>query len=273
MRRWIALFEHNDLSAWARGYSCVIPHPPAEAIHPYTDYDWTYDPAYPVADIAGGDWTEWMKDEMEMWAEEGEPTRYDDMFDRPIMDPIILVEINGVGWLWDGCHRVGAASMLGQTTLQAVVGRLKRLTEDFDYEGWSEDVDPSYEQEMKPERLPATPENIHRAKQFVMQKWAERHAERGYDAPEDLSNACKFTSLFARDVFGGRLRGSMAHQFVQAEDGTIIDLNLDAKDVKALGDHAHHHDDELFWGNPEHKEALDSCRPRVSQWVAEFLGR
>lgn len=142
---------------------------------------------------------------------------------------------------------------------------------DFDYEGWSEDVDADYEQDMKTAHLPATVDNIHRAKDFLMGKWVEWHQERGNDHPEDLSNSCKFSSLFAREVFGGRLRGNHLHQFVELPNGQILDLNIDARDVLNMGAHAHHHDDELFWGNPEHKESLDSCRPRVAQWVAEFI--
>lgn len=147
------------------------------------------------------------------------------------------------------------------------------LTEsyEFDHEGWADDVDPDYESEVYPARLPATPENIARTKRFVMQKWIERAEERGTLAPPtDLSNSCKFSSLFAREIFGGRLRGHQAHQFVEL-DGRVLDLNTDALDVQQLGADAHQHDDEYFWGNPEHQEALDSCRPRVKAWVEEFL--
>lgn len=145
---------------------------------------------------------------------------------------------------------------------------------DFDHEGWSEHVDLDFEQDLKPARLPATPENIERAKRFVMNKWVERAKERHEPkVPIDLSNACKFSSMFAREIFGGRLRGNQAHQFVQLADGKIVDLNSDARDVLALGDNAQHHDEELFWGNPDHVDALDSCRPRVKLWVKEFLGQ
>jgi hypothetical protein len=152
-------------------------------------------------------------------------------------------------------------------------GFVDSLTEgyEFDHEGWSDDVDPEFEQAVKPARLPATPENIARARDFVLEKWQERGRERGYEV-SDLTNSCKFSSLFAREIFGGKLRGSQAHQFVELPSGKILDLNIDAKDVRALGDNAHDHDDDYFWGNPEHKEAVDSCRPRVAQWVAAFLG-
>lgn len=125
----------------------------------------------------------------------------------------------------------------------------------------------------KPARLPATPENIARAKEFVMKKWIERFRERsGPNAspPTDLTDSCKFSSLFAQEVFGGSLRGNGDHQYVETPKGEIIDLNIDAQDVKQLGDRAHRHDD-LFWGSRDHRVSLNSCRGRVADWVKEFL--
>lgn len=149
---------------------------------------------------------------------------------------------------------------------------------DYDDHGWEPgDLDPHFlghEEGL----LPPTPENIERAKQFAFQKWIEYHEERkarcgprvNYRMPHDLTNACKFTSLFARAIFGGRLRGNEAHQFVQLADGTIIDLNIDAEDVQQLEDYAHRHE-VGFWGNPDHKDSVDSCVPRVDRWVNEFI--
>lgn len=117
--------------------------------------------------------------------------------------------------------------------------------------------------------LPATPEMIAQAKVFVLRKWLERAQERGSSLPADLSGSCKFSSMFAQRIFGGEIRGNYDHQYVQLPDGRIIDLNIDAADVSALDD-PHHHDSE-FWGGPDHVESMASCRPRVDQWVAEFL--
>lgn len=125
------------------------------------------------------------------------------------------------------------------------------------------------------DHLPATPENIERAKQFVTQKWIERAKERGYpdhELPTDLSSSCKFTSQFAQRVFGGELRGNWHHQYVKLSDGRMLDLNIDAADVQKLGTLAHSHD-RKFWRNPEHRESMDSCRARVDDWVREFLGQ
>jgi hypothetical protein len=147
------------------------------------------------------------------------------------------------------------------------------MDDDFDWEGHTEETDPSFEQEVLPAKLPATEENVERARNFVYEKWCERSEERFEPRrPTDLTNSCKFSSMFAREIFGGKLRGNQAHQFVELADGSILDLNKDARDVKELGNHAYHHDDEFYWGNPEHQDALKSCRPRVAKWVKEFLG-
>lgn len=117
--------------------------------------------------------------------------------------------------------------------------------------------------------LPATPENIALAKEFVMQKWRERAVERGLPEPADLTNSCKFSSLFAQKIFGGQIRGNENHQFVRSDDGQIIDLNIDAADVKKLGDLAHLHDRRWF-GNRDHRDSMAFCEPRAEQWAAEF---
>ena len=116
--------------------------------------------------------------------------------------------------------------------------------------------------------LDPTSDNLQRAKRFVLRKWRERSEERGYPRPNDLSGACKFASLFVQQVFGGKLRGNEWHQFVVRE-GIVIDLAEDVEDVKAMP-HPYRHD-RSFWNNPEHRESLSSCTPRVKRWVEEFL--
>jgi hypothetical protein len=152
-----------------------------------------------------------------------------------------------------------------------------------------------------PALLPATPENIERAKVFALKKWVERFNERTIPgsvkvAPADLSSACKFTSMFAQAVFGGRLRGNEGHQYVQLNDGTTLDLNMDASDVQRMirvfakdgrtgwfnddenpgNGHVYHGDphqhDPKWFGNPDHIESMRSIVPRVNDWVKEFLG-
>jgi hypothetical protein len=116
--------------------------------------------------------------------------------------------------------------------------------------------------------LKPTHDNVARAKAFVFEKWKERAKEYHRPEPLDLSNACKFASLFAREIFGVRLRGNWHHQYLVAPNGQIVDLT-DAAGVPAnIDPHAH---DRHFWGNPEHKDDMKSCKPRVDKWKREFM--
>ena len=112
--------------------------------------------------------------------------------------------------------------------------------------------------------LPATPENISDAKSFVFEKWKERAKERGREEPSDLTDACKFASMFARQIFGGKLQGNHDHQYV-VKDGQRIDLT----DAAGITSDPYKHD-KKFWGNREHKESLESNMPRVNKWIQEF---
>jgi 8-oxo-dGTP pyrophosphatase MutT (NUDIX family)/GNAT superfamily N-acetyltransferase len=113
-------------------------------------------------------------------------------------------------------------------------------------------------------RVPVTDEWLNRAKGFLKDKWSERHKEMGReDIPTDLKGACKFASLFAQKLFGGRLVGNPDHQVLKNVN-RIIDLT-DIYDPNTF-----HHDKE-FWMNPEHEESMKSIEPRVQQWVDEFM--
>ncbi|WP_411839688.1 hypothetical protein [Paracoccus sp. ME4] len=112
------------------------------------------------------------------------------------------------------------------------------------------------------------PELADRAREFVLRKWRERAAERNLPAPEDLSGSCKFSSLFAAKLFGLEMRGNEQHQFCIRPDGSIFDLNAGAADVAALADPWKH--DPVFWMNPDHREAMESCEARVAAWLEDF---
>lgn len=120
-------------------------------------------------------------------------------------------------------------------------------------------------------KVPATPENIALAREFVFQKWKERAAENGREEPKDLSLSCKFTSQFSQRLFGGTIRGSYDHQFVVLPNDQILDLNIDAEDVRRLED-PHRHD-PAFFGTRDHRISMKSCRPRVDAWVKEFVAK
>ena len=140
------------------------------------------------------------------------------------------------------------------------------------------------------ESLAATPENIAAAKSFVFGKWRERAKELGRDDPLDLSDACKFTSLFAALVFGGTLHGNFFHQWIALPDGRTLDLNDEAADVITMlrgemPDDAKPYADEmrkklppsLYAPDDRHmrsrgnRQSMASVRPRVQRWADEFL--
>ena len=104
---------------------------------------------------------------------------------------------------------------------------------------------------------PVTDVWIQRAKEFLLQKWQERAVERGRTkVPSDLGGACKFASLFAREIFGGELRGNWDHQFVMV-DGQRVDLT-EGSPLDSEGRNPYRHD-KRFWMNREHRDSLASC--------------
>ena len=135
-----------------------------------------------------------------------------------------------------------------------------------------------------------TPTNIKIATDFVLKKWQERAAERGFSTPEDLSGSCKFSALFFKEVFGGEIQANPNHVFV-VRNGIIYDLNQEAADVLKFERDFNeknktgwiknqygwedwvsdpHHHSASFARNAEFKESLKSCMPRVKEWAEEF---
>lgn len=112
-----------------------------------------------------------------------------------------------------------------------------------------------------------TRENYQKAYEHVLTGWQKRAEERGYEIPASLDNACKFSSLFMKLVFGGRIEGNYDHQFNVIEN-TIVDLTQDSPALKNMENPYEH--DELFFGNEEHMESLISCMPRVLEWVRDY---
>jgi len=117
--------------------------------------------------------------------------------------------------------------------------------------------------------LDPRPEIIEIARHVALQGWRARAEERGRPEPEDLSGSCKFTSLMALSLFGGRLRGNSEHQYLELPSGERLDLNAEAEDVRAKqarGVDPWRHD-TAFWNNLDHRASLRSCKPRVALWV------
>lgn len=135
------------------------------------------------------------------------------------------------------------------------------------------------ELDREPFPIEVNEENIALAKEFLLEKWVERHNEREEEnrklvgstwhrsAPTDLSDSCKFSALFSSVVFGGEIAGNYDHVFTLVDD-EVLDLNEDAADVTALDD-PHYEDDDFIYGG-DFKESISSCIPRVRQWLADF---
>lgn len=124
-----------------------------------------------------------------------------------------------------------------------------------------------------------TEENISLAKEFLLEKWIERHHEREKESqklggsagttpvPTDLSDSCKFSALFSSVVFGGEIAGNYDHVFTLVDD-EVFDLNEDAADVAAL-DNPHKDDDSFIYGG-DFEYSIKTCIPRVKGWISEF---
>ncbi len=124
--------------------------------------------------------------------------------------------------------------------------------------------------------IPPTPANIAKAQAFALRKWRERRSQQNKlykqrkKLPTDLTDACKFCSMFAVKVFGGEMQGNNDHQWVihdDAEDGII--------DLTDYGNHPedwyYYEHDDSFWMNPDHVDALESCIDRVNNWLTGFV--
>lgn len=110
-------------------------------------------------------------------------------------------------------------------------------------------------------------DDLENLKWFALQKWRERALERRLDEPDDLSSACKFCSLFVKILYGGKIQGNYDHQY-NVIDGKRIDLSADSQDVKQM-DNPYRHD-PLFFANDDHLDSLESCLPRITDWVSSY---
>jgi hypothetical protein len=117
-------------------------------------------------------------------------------------------------------------------------------------------------------QIPYSHLNFALAKDFVFRMWCDLALERQIAAPDDLSGACKYGSLFVSQVFGGSIEGHYAHQFNRI-GGRIIDLSHDARDV-GLMHNPYLHDPEYF-AIAEYQARLLLCLPRAERWAEDFM--
>jgi len=64
--------------------------------------------------------------EQQIWADEGQPHRYNDVLHDPtIHTPIVLSRVGEAVCIYDGHHRIAAAIVRGMTHIDAIVGTPK----------------------------------------------------------------------------------------------------------------------------------------------------
>lgn len=93
-----------------------VGHAPTESLQ------WYVVDNYPLNRIWNRPDAEWFAAERAMHAEDGRPEMYDDMLSEPILEPIIVRQADGLGYIWDGWHRTAASVVLGRDSIIALVG-------------------------------------------------------------------------------------------------------------------------------------------------------
>lgn len=134
--------------------------------------------------------------------------------------------------------------------------------------------------------------SIQQAKDFLFDKWRERAIERGRTEPTDLSSACKFGALFAKELFGGEIKANDFHTWVEL-NGQVIDLTQDSQEVQhmlrgevppsqlayarqwglEIPEEGIYTEDEDFMEDEDFIDSLKSCMPRVYSWVNEIMNK
>ena len=112
----------------AEGYQGAMFGPDDPRGQPADAYSWSFSENLCLADFLDSDedWADAWRMELEIWKDEGQPDRYDDMMDgRPIQEAIIVVMHEGRPHLWDGWHRVAAMKSIRRATIPAIIGTLK----------------------------------------------------------------------------------------------------------------------------------------------------
>ncbi|WP_274644963.1 hypothetical protein [Pseudomonas serbica] len=116
-----------------------------------------------------------------------------------------------------------------------------------------------------PPRYELNQETFSIAQGLIRDLWNERRLEHGLPPTDDRSSSCKFASLIARELFGGRLAGNEMHVFV-LRDGAVLDLNEEQTDVLLLAEQAHHEIPKCIQ-HRDYRASLGTCMPRVRHWI------
>jgi len=117
-----ATATESELRTVASAYSDQYP-PGTPGSYDPKDVQWTYDPQFDLACTGtAAEWIAWFNQECQWAEEDGRPDAYTDLLVEDLVDPIIIVLHEGVGYIWDGNHRVGATWTRHRHHLPAIVG-------------------------------------------------------------------------------------------------------------------------------------------------------
>ncbi len=95
------------------------------------DWTWRFEPALPISYFLKAMSADEWKNHMDFRDQDGEDE--DDhaslLRGDPINDPVVVVERDGHIGIWDGWHRVASSFISGRTSLPAIIGTRKAVTE------------------------------------------------------------------------------------------------------------------------------------------------
>lgn len=87
--------------------------------------EWRYEAEYDVEKLIPlmpSGWTAWFERELLLYPEPSSGRHYARLLEEDIEEPIIVLEREGLSYIWEGWHRTGAAVKKGQTKIRAIVG-------------------------------------------------------------------------------------------------------------------------------------------------------
>lgn len=123
------MFEtEKELTAYAKGCNDND-----DGRLPFCEIGWAYEDSFPVSrllEIMPSDkWKEWLAEEIDMLDQEyGDGKRWRCLTEEHIEEPVVMLDHGGLT-IWDGWHRSAAAVAKGASTLRAVIGTKRDLSE------------------------------------------------------------------------------------------------------------------------------------------------
>jgi hypothetical protein len=86
--------------------------------------NWRYVENFPLSFLQhhGDDWQGWLEGEIRDFELAGDDRGYRAMLGEPIVEAIVVLMVDGKGYIWDGWHRTAASIVSGRTHIKAIVG-------------------------------------------------------------------------------------------------------------------------------------------------------